>query len=230
MSASRQADLTDLDRLREAKIAVIGCGAVGRQVAIQLAVMGAENVDLFDDDVVEEVNYDVQAYCQEDLGQPKAACTYGSAAKYMLGVWPKWEERRFGSGDAYGFEILVSCVDSMTSRSAIYKSFCRFKTPLLLDARVLGYNVQVITAIPETSEAFGMTVFPQSQALEGRCTAKISFPSANLAASLLLHQLSRYLRGGKVLAFQEHNLDQEEYTLSDTHPNMIEEEVCEEVT
>ena len=51
---SRQRDLIPRERLLSCKATVIGVGAIGRQVALQLAAMGVGWLQLVDRDVVEE--------------------------------------------------------------------------------------------------------------------------------------------------------------------------------
>jgi sulfur carrier protein ThiS adenylyltransferase len=44
----RQEDLVPAERLRDLRVSVIGVGAIGRQVALQLAAMGVSKVKLTD--------------------------------------------------------------------------------------------------------------------------------------------------------------------------------------
>jgi molybdopterin/thiamine biosynthesis adenylyltransferase len=62
----RQQDLVPADKLAALSIAVIGVGAIGRQVALQLAAMGARKLQLIDFDVVEATNVTTQGYSWED--------------------------------------------------------------------------------------------------------------------------------------------------------------------
>ena len=68
---SRQADLVPQQKLTTLPITVIGVGAVGRQVALQLAAIGARHLQLFDFDAVEPTNITTQGYESSDLGKPK---------------------------------------------------------------------------------------------------------------------------------------------------------------
>ena len=52
----RQAELVPRDRLSGLKITVIGVGAIGRQVALQLASIGVTHLQLIDFDRVEAAN------------------------------------------------------------------------------------------------------------------------------------------------------------------------------
>jgi len=53
---SRQRDLVPHERLSKMRVAVIGVGAIGRQVALQLAAIGARQMQLIDFDSVELTN------------------------------------------------------------------------------------------------------------------------------------------------------------------------------
>ena len=71
----RQQDLVPLDKLQSLTTTVIGVGAVGRQVALQLAALGASQIQLIDFDRVEPTNITTQGYLQRDLGQLKVEAT-----------------------------------------------------------------------------------------------------------------------------------------------------------
>src|SRR5471032_2524479 len=71
----RQRDLVPPERLACCAALVIGVGAVGRQVALQLTAMGMMNLTLVDFDTVEVVNLAPQGYAPEDLGQGKVQAT-----------------------------------------------------------------------------------------------------------------------------------------------------------
>ena len=51
----RQSQLVPMDRLTEVTSTVIGVGAIGRQVALQLASIGTPRIQLIDFDKVDEV-------------------------------------------------------------------------------------------------------------------------------------------------------------------------------
>ena len=64
---SRQRDLVPQERLAACRITVIGVGAIGRQVALQLAALGAARLQLVDFDVVEPSNLASQGFLEKDL-------------------------------------------------------------------------------------------------------------------------------------------------------------------
>src|SRR3954471_18665645 len=71
----RQREIVPPEKLAECKGLVIGVGAIGRQVAIQLAAVGLRAIDLVDPDVVEGGNLAPQAYHEADVGRPKVLAT-----------------------------------------------------------------------------------------------------------------------------------------------------------
>jgi hypothetical protein len=68
---SRQADLVPQDRLASFQATVIGVGAIGRQVALQLAAIGTPRIQLIDFDVVDATNITTQGFFANEVGMPK---------------------------------------------------------------------------------------------------------------------------------------------------------------
>jgi molybdopterin-synthase adenylyltransferase len=64
---SRQEGLVPRERLEGLAIGVIGVGAIGRQVALQLASLGTRHLTLIEFYEVEEVNITTQGYLQVDV-------------------------------------------------------------------------------------------------------------------------------------------------------------------
>ena len=72
---SRQIDIVPCERIMDCKATVIGVGAIGRQVAIQLTAIGVPVLQLVDFDHVEISNLASQGYLQKDLKRPKVDVT-----------------------------------------------------------------------------------------------------------------------------------------------------------
>lgn len=73
--AIRQRDLVPPARLAACRALVIGVGAIGRQVALQLAALGVPRLTLCDNDVVSIENLAPQGYCPADLQVQKVVAT-----------------------------------------------------------------------------------------------------------------------------------------------------------
>lgn len=194
---ARQADLVPLTRLRDMLVTVIGVGAIGRQVALQLAAIGAARLQLIDFDNVEATNVTTQGYFDSDIGQPKVAATMEAVqrlepAAEVLPVLDRYRPKlEIG-------EAVFCCVDSISARAAIWRSAhhdCQF----WCDGRMLAEVMRVPTATdPDSRRHYPTTLFEQTEAEPGRCTARSTIYTANIAAGLMLHQFARWLRGQPV--------------------------------
>jgi molybdopterin-synthase adenylyltransferase len=190
----RQADLVPASRLAEVTATVIGVGAIGRQVALQLASVGVPRLQLVDFDTVDLTNITTQGYCRSDLGLHKVESVRQSVLRIdheitVETVADRWRPQ-MPTGDA-----IFCCVDSISARSAIWRaagSGCRF----WCDGRMLGETIRVLTVAEGQGRVhYPTTLFAQSDAEPGRCTARGTIYAAGIAAGLMLHQFSRWLRG-----------------------------------
>ena len=191
---SRQADLIPHSKLSELLVTVIGVGAIGRQVALQLAAIGAKQVHLVDFDVVEPVNITTQGYLADDLGLSKVAATARMMRRLDPSITITQTEDRFRAKYQRGGAAFC-CVDSISARAAIWttaSSQCRF----WCDGRMLGEVLRVVTvAENQGRDHYTTTLFDQADAAAGRCAAHSTIYTANVAAGLMLHQFTRWLRG-----------------------------------
>ena len=61
---------------------------------------------------------------------------------------------------------------------------------------MLGEVIRVLTASDDASHAaYQKTLFAQSEAQAGSCTSRSTIYAASIAAGLLVHQYTRWLRG-----------------------------------
>ena len=63
--------ITDQEKIKHARIAVLGTGGLGAPLALQLVYMGAEHLVLCDRDRIELSNLNRQPYTEDDIGQMK---------------------------------------------------------------------------------------------------------------------------------------------------------------
>jgi len=190
----RQQGLVPQEKLHNQTTTVIGLGAVGRQLAIQLAALGARTIQIIDFDVVESTNVTTQGYFHTDLGRRKVDATAEHLRRIDPAIQIETIADRYrpsiGTGD-----VVFCCVDSISSRAAIWRAVqnqCSF----WCDGRMLGEVMRVLTATNSTSRAhYQASLFPQSQAQVGTCTSRSTIYTANIAAGLMLHLFARWLRG-----------------------------------
>lgn len=190
---SRQADIVPRQRILDCKATVIGVGAIGRQVAIQLTAIGVGWLQIIDHDSVEETNIATQGYYQNDLGRYKVHAT----ADICHEVNPMLElimvNQRFKRSETIGNCVFL-CVDSIETRKHIWDAV-KDKVNFFCDGRMSAEVLRVITACDDKSRAYyPKTLFSADQAHRGACTAKSTIYCANIAAGFMLAQFTKYLR------------------------------------
>ena len=190
----RQHDLVPQHRLERLTATVIGVGAIGRQVALQLAAIGVRQLQLVDFDRVELTNVTTQGFLTADIGQLKAAAACQAVAAIDPTIVVDVMADRFRAKQPVG-EALFCCVDSIAARASIWRSV-RHRCAFWADGRMLGEVIRVLAAVEDRDrEHYGSTLFPQQQAQVGRCTSHSTIYAASIAAGLLVHQFTRWLRG-----------------------------------
>lgn len=189
----RQESLVPSDRLRDLMVTVIGVGAIGRQVALQLAAIGVQRLQLIDFDQVEWTNITTQGYLQTDLGKFKTTATRETAERLASEIDITELQDRFRPRHETG-SVIFCCVDSISVREAIWRAVSP-KCEFFVDGRMLGEVIRVLAVSPaEMREYYESTLFDQSETQTGACTAQSTIYTANIAAGLMLHQFSRFLR------------------------------------
>jgi hypothetical protein len=193
----RQQDLVPQHRLDGLTTTVIGVGAIGRQVALQLAAIGVRRLQLVDFDRVELTNVTTQGFLTADIGQLKVAA--GSQAVIAIDptIIVNVTADRFRAKQPVG-KALFCCVDSIVARASIWRSV-QHRCAFWADGRMLGEVIRVLAAVENRDrEHYGSTLFPEHEAQVGRCTSRSTIYAASIAAGLLVHQFTRWLRGMSV--------------------------------
>ena len=191
---SRQRDLVPEQRLADCTAAVVGVGAIGRQVALQLAAMGVHRLQLVDFDVVEESNLASQGYLEDDLGSLKVEATAHLCQQINSGLTVRIVPQRFRRSLDIG-NVLFCCVDKIEVRRLIWESV-KDKLDFFVDGRMSAEVLRVITAHDHLSRLhYPTTLFTAEEAYAGSCTAKSTIYCANVAAGFMLAQFAKWLRG-----------------------------------
>ena len=191
---TRQRDLVPADRLANITVTVIGVGAIGRQVALQLAAIGAPRIQLVDFDMVDMTNVTTQGYLADDVGQTKVLATADAIRRLDGAIEVDASQDRYRAKLEIG-EAVFCCVDSISARAAIWRSAsnrCQFWA----DGRMLGEVIRILTAVDSSDRTRYLgTLFPQADAQRGSCTSRSTIYAANIAAGIMVHQFARWLRG-----------------------------------
>lgn len=215
----RQRDLVPPERLAACNAMVIGVGAIGRQVALQLAAIGIHCMALYDPDRVKVENLATQGFWESDVGSTKVS----AVAKMAKQQFPKLEihtfAERFRRSDAQRWSTsrqiaVFACVDSIDARKLIWEA-TKDKAHFFVDGRMAAEVIRVLASDkPNVDQHYPTTFFAANEAYAGECTAKSTIFTANISAGLMVGQFSRWLRRLPVVKEQVFNLLAQELTAS----------------
>ncbi|MBN2137330.1 MAG: ThiF family adenylyltransferase [Sedimentisphaerales bacterium] len=210
---SRQKDIVPAERIDACKATVIGVGAVGRQVALQLTAIGIPWLQLIDDDTVEISNLASQGYSEMELGMPKVEATAKTCLWLDSSVVVHKLAERFRRSMEIG-NVVFCCVDSIQVRQLIWGAVAD-KVLFYCDGRMSAEVLRILTACDSDSRYhYPKTLFSAEEAYTGSCTAKTTIYCANIAAGLMVSQFTRYLRHLPVDPDLQFNLLTSELTIA----------------
>jgi len=190
---SRQRDIVPPERIADCKATVIGVGAIGRQVALQLSAMGIPWLQLIDHDTVEWSNLASQGYLEGDMGKSKVNATLELCWRINAATQIQAVPERFRRSMEIG-NIVFCCVDRIDVRRLIWEAV-KDRVNLFCDGRMSAEVLRVLTACDfESRKHYPTTLFNSDEAFVGPCTAKTTIYCANIAAGFMLAQFTKYLR------------------------------------
>jgi len=126
----------DQQRLFDARVMVVGAGALGNEILKQLALLGVGNIYVVDMDIIEESNLTrAVLFREEDEGQPKAEV----AARAVAELNPDINVQSFvgnvvydvGEGVFRDMDIVLSSLDNREARVAINQSCWKLGKPFV---------------------------------------------------------------------------------------------------
>ena len=202
---SRQRDIGPLERLAQCKATVIGVGAIGRQVALQLAAMGVPWMQVVDFDDVEESNLASQGYLENDLGRPKVEATAELARQVNQQLQVHEVNDRFRRSMDIGNVVFCS-VDRIETRQLIWRAV-ENRVSFFADGRMSAEVLRILTACdPASRKHYPTTLFTAGEAYAGACTAKATIYCANISAGFMIAQFTKWLRSLPIDADVQVNL------------------------
>ncbi len=164
---ARQQELVPPEKRSATSATVIGVGAIGRQVSLQLAAIGIRQLQLVDFDHVELTNVTTQGYWQDDIGQTKVKATAAAIARIDPDITVEAICDRFRPRIPLGGAVFC-CVDRIETRAVIWRTArecCRFWA----DGRMLAEVIRVLVATDiETRDYYRTTLFPASNGAVGK--------------------------------------------------------------
>ena len=136
-----QVGIEGQERLRAARVLIVGMGGLGSPVALYLAASGVGHLVIVDHDYVELSNLQRQiVHSSEHIGQPKVL----SAQHTLLGINPETRVTALHQhldGDALSEQValadaVVDATDNFATRFALNRVCVAQKTPLISGAAI----------------------------------------------------------------------------------------------
>lgn len=192
---TRQMDIIPTKLLSQ-EIHIIGAGAIGSFVALNLAKMGFTNMTVYDGDTVAEENMSCQWYRHTDIGKNKVDALSDLIHDFTgerIDVIPK----HYLSGRLSG--IVVSSVDCMSVRTTIYNNLRHWpSTQYLVDPRMSAEYALLYTMNmnkKEDVEDYEKTLYTNENSVQERCTAKSTMYTSTMLAGLVAKAIKDIVTG-----------------------------------
>lgn len=132
-----------VQNLRDAKVSIIGAGALGGPCALYLAAAGVGRIEIWDDDVVDRSNLQRQIqYADADVGADKATKLADRLTALNPDIAVKVQIGRFGPEAVPNGDILIDASDNFETRFAL-NQFAHERGRYLVSGAASGWNGQV---------------------------------------------------------------------------------------
>jgi DNA-binding transcriptional regulator YhcF (GntR family) len=128
------------ERVRSAKVLVVGAGALGNEVIKNLTLMGVGHIFLVDFDEVEAANLSRSVFFREsDTGRPKAEVVAARAKTLNPDVHLQYLQgdvtAQLGLGVVRRMDVVISCLDNREARLAVNR-FCYWMGKPMVDGAI----------------------------------------------------------------------------------------------
>jgi adenylyltransferase/sulfurtransferase len=153
-----------MEKVRGAKVCVVGAGGIGNPVITQLTAMGIGKLRIVDRDVIEVTNLHRQhLYTDDDIGRVKVE----AAAERLRRLNPTVEiepvptsvTKYTAENIVKGFDIVIDALDSVDARYALNDACIKHNIPLIY-AGAIGVTGSVCTILPNKSACL-RCMFPE---------------------------------------------------------------------
>lgn len=181
------------------RIDVIGAGATGSYVVLQLAKMGLFNIHVWDADVVEGHNLPNQLYGVSDIGVPKVEALK-AIVKQLTDV-DIITHQEFVTAETQELgDIVFLLTDSMSSRKEIYESCLKYNpnAQLCVETRLAATQGRIYAFNPTDplfQERYEGTLYSDVDAEVSECgTTIVMGASSSMIASMAVWQMIKWFK------------------------------------
>ena len=194
---ARHWDMIDVEKLHETPIKIIGTGSIGSFLCLALTKMGAHMVEVWDDDLIDEVNISNQFFRKKDMGEYKVDALQsliGDFEDISIMVNPV----KYSGIENKLNNIAITALDSMIPRKRIWDSIKgKEDVKLLIDPRMGGRVARIYAVNPMTGgEKYEKTLYHDDDASDERCTERTIIYNVLGISSLVCKIIEDYMKDG----------------------------------
>jgi adenylyltransferase/sulfurtransferase len=184
-------------------ITIIGAGGIGSPTTLALTKMGAQTVEVFDFDKIEEHNLPNQLLpeilnSKTTIGVPKVIALKAMCYA-MTGTIIDAKEEEYKNQPLN--DIVIAATDSMSSRKIIYEQCIEQCKTIYIDARMAGESFQINVINPMSStdrEFYEKNFYTDEEGDKIKCTEKAIIYNTLAIASEIANIVKRLTNGEKV--------------------------------
>lgn len=195
-----QWDIAAQEKIRAARVLVVGLGGLGCPVSLYLASAGVGELWLADFDTVEESNLQRQVlYRREDVGQPKAE----AAARHLAAVNPFVRctplVRALDTDSLPGVlaqvDLVLDCSDNFSTRDAVNRACVNAGKPLV-SAAAIGMSGQLSVFQGQGDRPCYRCLYPEGDAGGTTCSESgVLATVVGVMGTLQAHEALKCLSG-----------------------------------
>ncbi len=189
-----------MEKLRSARVCVVGAGGIGNPVITQLVAMGVGKLRIVDRDVIEVTNLHRQhLYTDDDIGKVKVEAAAERLRKLNPGVEiepvPTSVTKFTAENIVKGFDLVIDALDSVDARYALNDACIKHNIPLIY-AGAIGVTGSVSTILPNNSACL-RCMFPELNEEEmPACSTEGVHPSIlYLVAGIQVSEAVKIIKG-----------------------------------
>lgn len=190
----RHWDMIDVERLHSTPIKIIGTGSVGSFTCLSLVKMGAHMIEVWDDDMIDEVNISNQFYRTRDIGEYKVDALASIINDFEGIAITTHPVKCTGEEDLSG--IVIVALDSMLPRKRIWDNVKgNEKVELFIDPRMGGRVARIYAVDPRTgAEKYAKTLYTDDDSAPERCTERTIIYNVMGIASMICKTIEDHFK------------------------------------
>lgn len=193
---ARQSTACPQDKLKDLNVLVVGVGAIGRQIARQVGLLGVKSITCVDDDIIEEHNVVPQMFPVSAIGKLKVLYIQEELEQLCPTVQVNAIPVKWNPKIGNKFDVVFPTVDNIEIRANVF-SFYQEKCKAFFDIRIGGDMALVLSAVGSFNDKdwYKKTLFKKSEANRSGCAQPMTNFIANVSSGLAVAQFANWVTG-----------------------------------